>query len=156
MTITYATAIDLIGTAIEDFSNGLEEIQDSIANEITFAVNNDLQIRDYLIGLPNSYPLNICAGFLETLATMVPAGERFAYDTVNAMYQYELENMNTCKTLLEMAYEANPNYSLTKLVTRVVAAGWPSDSFTTMRNELAQSVLDHINENADYIIEGGN
>ena len=150
-TITYGEAIDTIDNAISDFANGLE-LSDSTVADITFAVNNDLQMRDYLIGLPIAHGLNISAGFVNELSEKVAPAEKFAYDTVNAMYHYELENIEACERLIESAREANPNYNLTKLVSRVLQAGWPSSSFASMRNELASTVAEYIADNSDFVI----
>jgi hypothetical protein len=152
-TITYGEALALINDSIRDVSNGLPLLPSAI-EEITFAVNNDLQIRDYLIGLPNSYTLEQCSSFLDYLANSVGTDERYAFDTVNAMYNYELENVQACQRLISQSYEANPDYSLTKLVTRVLSAEWPSSSFASMRQELAPKVMNGILENIDFVIGG--
>ena len=151
MTITYANAIELIDQAIKDFANGLE-LADSTVAEITFAVNNDLQMRDYLIGLPINHGLGISAGFINELSEKVTPSERFAYDTVNAMYHYELKNIEACKTLLDSAELSNPDYNLLNLIKRVVSAEWPSSTFTSMRTELSSTVAEYIADNSDFVI----
>ena len=151
-TITYGQAIDAIDASFHNVTNGID-LNDSTVEAITLAVNNDLQIRDYLIGLPVSYDIKDCVNFLDYLARMAGDNNRYAFDTVNAMYQYELENMEACKRLIASAREVNPYYSLTKLVYRVLQAGWPANSFATMRSELAPKVAEHIAENIDYEIE---
>ena len=151
MTITYANAVELIDQAIKDFSNGLG-LGDSTIAEITFAVNNDLQMRDYIIGLPNTYGLNISAGFVNELSENVTHAERFAYDTINAMYHYELKNIEACKTLLDSAELSNPDYNLLNLIKRVVSAEWPSSTFTSMRTELSSTVAEYIADNSDFVI----
>ena len=150
-TITYGEAIDTIDNAISDFANGLE-LADSTIADITFAVNNDLQMRDYLIGLPNNHGLNISAGFVNELSEKVAPAEKFAYDTVNAMYHYELKNIEACKTLLDSAELSNPDYNLPKLIKRVISAEWPASTFTSMRTELASTVVAIIADNYDFVI----
>ena len=150
-TITYGEAIDTIDNAISDFANGLE-LADSTVADITFAVNNDLQMRDYLIGLPINHGLGISAGFINELSEKVTPSERFAYDTVNAMYHYELKNIEACKTLIDSAEDSNPDYNLLKLMKRVISAEWPSNSLTQMRVQLASSVAEYIADNSDFVI----
>ena len=150
-TITYGEAIDAIDASLVNVTNGID-LNDSTVEVITFAVNNDLQIRDYLIGLPNSYTLKECSEFLDYLSRMAGDKNRYAYDTVNAMYQYELENIEACKRLIVSAIDANPDYNLTKLVARVLQAEWPSSTFASMRNELASKVAEIIGENIDFVI----
>ncbi len=151
MTITYANAVELIEQAIKDFANGLE-LADSTVADITFAVNNDLQMRDYLIGLPIHHGLGISAGFINELSEKVTHSERFAYDTVNAMYHYELKNMEAVQLLVQSAEDSNPNYNLLKLIKRVISAEWPSSTFTKMRNDLASTVAKYIADNSDFVI----
>jgi sulfur transfer complex TusBCD TusB component (DsrH family) len=154
-TITRGDSLALINDSIRNISNELP-VQDSDIQKIIFAVNNDLQIRDYLIGLPNSYTLEQCSEFVDYLARMAGDESRYAFDTVNAMYNYELENTKACERLITQSYKANPDYSLTKLVSRVLEAGWPSNAFANMRNELAPKVMDNILEDIDFVIEEDN
>ena len=150
-TITYGEAIDTIDNAISDFANGLE-LADSTIADITFAVNNDLQMRDYLIGLPNNHGLNISAGFINELSEKVTHAERFAYDTVNAMYHYELKNIEAVQLLVQSAEDSNPDYNLLKLIKRIISAEWPASTFTSMRTDLAPTVAEYIADNYDFVI----
>jgi hypothetical protein len=152
-TITYASALKAIDTAILAVTSEID-LSDSIVNEITYAVNNDVQIRDYIVGLPLSHAIKECVNFVDYLARMSGDNNRYAYDTINAMYQYELENMEACKRLLESVHNINPDYSLALLISRVMSAEWPSNSFAKMRNELAPKVIETLSDNLDYIIEG--
>ena len=69
------------------------------------------------------------------------------------MYQYELENIEKSINLLANTHAVNPEYNLAILLTRAIKAGWPSDTFATMRNELASKVEETIAEQADEVIE---
>mgnify|MGYP006270842249 CR=1 FL=1 len=149
-TITVGSAVDLIDSAIVNFEDGLDS--NSISNLI-HAVNNHLQVRDYLIGLPANHEIEKCVEFLSYLSKSIDEQDRFAVDTVNAMYQYELENLKKSIELLANAQAVNPEYSLANLVTRAIQAGWPSNAFAKMRNELAHKVVENITEQADEVIE---
>lgn len=148
-TITLGYAVSLIDSSFNNFQDGLS---DETIKYITYAVNNNLQIRDYLIGLPLEYDINTCSQFLDYLANSVDESERYAYDTVNAMFQYELGNSIACLNLLSNASKANPDYNLTKLIQRVVVAGWPATQFVAMRNDLANTVKEIIEESSDEVI----
>ena len=150
-TLTLGEAIDTIDSA---FNNVVADIalNDSTVEEITYAVNNALWVRDYLIGLPENNGISNCIKFINYLSSKVPAQDRFAYDTVNAMFQYELGNVETSMSLIQLAEEVNPNYSLTGLIKRVLSAGWPQNNFAVMRSELATSVEQEIRNNASVVI----
>ena len=149
-TITVGGAVDLIDYSIDNFMDGLKP---DYISKMIYAVNNHLQVRDYLIGLPVSHNIEKCSEFLSYLSKSIDEQDRFAVDTVNAMYQYELENIEKSINLLANTHAVNPEYNLAILLTRAIKAGWPSDTFATMRNELASKVEETIAEQADEVIE---
>ena len=145
-TITVGSAVDLIDYSISNFQDGLKA---DYIEKMIFAINNNVQVRDYLIGLPASHPINECVEFLSYLSKSVDEQDRFAVDTVNAMYQYELGYIKKSIELISNASTVNPEYSLASLITRVITAGWPSNSFATMRSELVDKVVDKLKEISD-------
>jgi len=148
---TVLQAKETIDNAIQNFKEGPTFGYGTI-NVINFAVNSEIQLRDYLIGLPNNHELDICSGFLSYLTTELPAEDSYGLDTVNAIFQYELGNLELCAELLEKVSMSNSDYSLAQLVRRAVSAGWPASTFTTMRQELAPKVIAHLNEIGENLI----
>ena len=147
--ITISQAVTLINDSILDFEDGLTN--DTI-QEIIFAVNNELQVRDYLMGLPNTFPMETCKAFLSYLSDSAGIANSYAVDTVLSAYCYETEDMVGSMTFLATALDTKPDYSLAKLIGRVMQAGWPADSFGKMRLELHSKVLDEIANRADELI----
>ena len=147
--ITVGQAVALINNSIIDFQDGLSP---DILSKITYAVNNELQVRDYLIGLPATFPMDTCKSFLTYLSDSVDESERYAYLTVNSMYYYETENNDIAILLLATAQNINSEYPLAGLISRVMQAGWPSETLSKMRNELHEQVLDKISEMQDNLI----
>jgi hypothetical protein len=152
-TVTLGNAVDAIDASIANVSNGIE-LNDSTIEEITFAVNNHKWIRDYLIGLPVSHGLDKSINFVNYLSRLASAHESYAFDTVLAMFHYEKEELGLVSSYVESAEKQNPNYELLLLIKRVLGAGWPSNSFTEMRNELAPKVKVEISNHASDVIEG--
>lgn len=150
-TLTRGQALDTINFAIENFINEIE-VSDLDIEAITYAINSDLQIRDYFLGLPADFPMQTCVDFVNYLSRMTNMNECYAYDTISAMYQIELENTEFAKSLLAIAEVANPNYNLIRLAKRVIAAEWPGSALTTMREELHSKVVAGIAEDSDYVI----
>jgi hypothetical protein len=70
------------------------------------------------------------------------------------MFHYEKEELGLVNSYVESAEKQNPNYELLLLIKRVLGAGWPSNSFTEMRNELAPKVKVEISNHASDVIEG--
>ena len=148
---TVLQAKETIDNAIQNFKEG-PTFGFGTINAINFAVNSEIQLRDYLIGLPNNHELDICSGFLSYLTTELPAEDSYGLDTVNAIFQYELGNLELCAELLEKVSISNSDYSLASLVRRAISAGWPASTFSTMRQELPPKVIAHLNEIGENLI----
>jgi len=148
-TITVGEAVTLINDSILDFEDGLS--LDTI-NKIIYSVNNEIQVRDYLMGLPNTYPMDTCKAFLAYIASSVDGADRYSVETVLSAYFYETEDMEISVGYLSSALDIKSGYPLANLLQRVMSAGWPSESFVQMRNELHPKVLESITEIADQQI----
>ena len=151
-TLTRGEALHTVDFAIEQFINEIE-IEDNTIELITYAVNNDLQIRDYFLGLPADFGMDVSVDFVNYLSRLTNAENCYAYDTISAMYHLELGNATLAEKLLTVAEIANPDYNLTKLAKRVLSAGWPASALTTMREELHTKVVAGIQEDPNYVIE---
>lgn len=150
-TLTRGEAFQTIQFAIENFINGIE-LNESTVEEITYAVNNDLQIRDYLIGMSADYGTAESMDFIGYLASKTNHSDCYAYDTITALYLIEQNNTISAENLLAGALDSNPNYNLTKLAKRIISAGWNGEAITRMREELHGTVIDTIKEDSDYVI----
>jgi len=150
-TLTRGEAKDTIDFAIEQYINEIE-VSDGMLATITYAVNNDLQIRDYFLGLPSEYDMQVCVDFVNYLTRVTNNDECYAYDTISAMYQIEKGNTEFAKSLLAVAESINPNYNLMKLAKRILTAEWPGSALTTMREELHSKVVDIITEEPNILI----
>jgi hypothetical protein len=151
-TLTRGEALDTINFAIEQFINEIE-IEDGMLEVITYAVNNDLQIRDYFLGLPAEFDMQVCIDFVNYLSRLTDILDCYAYDTISAMYHIELGNTELAKKLLAVAEIANSDYNLTKLAKRVISAEWSGEMLTKMREELHDSVVAIISDSPNYLIK---
>jgi hypothetical protein len=113
------------------------------ATQIAFLVNNDLQLRDYVMGMSNDYH-NDTAKVVAWLEALIEAiGEpknAYALLTVISMYYYEANETGRAILALDLVDEVDPNYSLAKLIRRVIVAGWPQGSVASMRTQLHEKV----------------
>jgi len=150
--LTRGEAKDTIDFAIEQFINEIE-VSDGMLLTITYAVNNDLQIRDYFLGLPSDYGMQVAVDFVNYLTRVTNNDECYAYDTISAMYQIEQGNTEFAKSLLAVAESINPDYNLMKLAKRIISAGWNGSTLTQMREELHSKVVGFITEEPNYLIE---
>jgi hypothetical protein len=151
-TLTRGEAKDTIDFAIEQFINEIE-VSDGMLETITYAVNNDLQIRDYFLGLPADHGMQVCVDFVNYLSRVTNEQQGYAYDTISAMYHIERGNVELAKSLLAIAEKNNPDYNLMKLAKRVISAEWDGKMLTQMREELHAKVVEFISEEPNYLIE---
>lgn len=150
-TLTRKEAIDTIEFAYSQFFSDLP-IKDGEIQTIAYAVNNDLQIRDFVLGLPATYGMFNSIDFVNYLVSRVEEKDSFAFNTVLALYNIEIENFYKASELLTKSEDVNPGYNLTKLAKRIISAGWEGSALTTMRNELHKQVLEIILDEPNYAI----
>jgi len=150
-TLTRGEALDTVNFAIEQFINDLH-IKSGEIETITYAVNNDLQIRDYFLGLPTDFDIATCIDFVGYLASRTNDSECYAYNTIYAMYEIEQGNTELAKSLLEISEQFNAEYNLTKLAKRIISAGWNGSMLKEMREDLHPKVVATIQDEPNYEI----
>ena len=147
--ITVGEAVTLIHDSLMTFEDGLPSADISA---IIYSINNDIQIRDYLLGLPDTFPMDTCKAFLSYISDSVDGADRYAVDTVASAYFFETGDIEMAVMLLATALDTKSDYSLALLLKRVVEAGWPADSFRKMREELHPQVILNLEEKQDELI----
>jgi hypothetical protein len=148
------TAKNLIQVGLTRFVNG-EEITEQLAKDIVFAINNEIQLRDYMIGLPLYETTQKCSEYLDVLAELNDESQNYSLAAINAMYSYEMDKPNRAHNYLTVALHINPDYPFANLLSRAFDAGWEPEQLTQMRNVLHESVLELIEEKADEEITNG-
>lgn len=147
--ITVGEAVSLINESILDFQDGLTT---ETVSKIIYAINNEIQVRDYLLGIPATYPMDTCKAFLAYLAESVDGAERYSLETIMSAYFFETSDMEFSSALLYSALDTKSDYSLALLLKRVYEAGWSPDSFRKMREELHGQVVSNLEDIQDTLI----
>ena len=147
--ITVGESINLINESILDFEDGLSS---EAIEKISYAVNGEIQVRDYLLGMPTVYPLTTCLDFLNYISQSVNESERCPFQSVLSAYFYELGEPEISVALIDSTLSINPTYSLGLLLQRVYKAGWSANSFVSMRNDLHGQVVEMLEEMQDTYI----
>lgn len=127
-------------------SNQSEQVTQETIDTVVLSVSNDLQVRDYLLGLPIEHTLDGSINALEIMASYFPEGNRKAIYSILSAYHYEADRPATSFSYLNEAIIEDGTYSLAQLLGRVYQAGLPIDSFVTMRNELHAKVVEALDE----------
>lgn len=117
---------------------------------IGYAVANEVQLRDYLLGYTvETGDFMTAFEYLAYLAENVAENHRTPFNAVLALYQYEVGLTADAMKSLEKCLVADPSYSLALLVVRVIRAGWSPESVSQMRDSLHPKIVEAINEIAD-------
>lgn len=150
--ITYREALRAFKVLGHNFATD-EALDSKDVEVLSFAVNNDLQIRDYLLGqLPLSFGANGAVEFITELLPLVDEAQRAPFYTLMSAFFYEAGDVELATASLVQAEVLDPAYSLAHLLARVYQAGWPSDSIAQMRGELHPKVVKTITSNLDHLV----
>jgi hypothetical protein len=96
----------------------------------------DLQVRDYAMGLATDENKDELFNLWYWFMNLAPNGYIVPTACIFAACAYESGEVELAHTAILSALADCPNYSLALLLRRVFTAGWPADSFATMRAEL--------------------
>lgn len=138
MIVTRKQACDLIA---ESLNNDIELTGEKL-EAVILAVNSDIQVRDWLMGLPNRWSLEEGIKLMQYLCVHSPSEDLVPFVTLQALYYYELDNTERAITLLNYALRLDKNYSLANLLLRVFNSAWPVEQFKVMRNELDPKIIE--------------
>ena len=140
--------VEDIRVAIDELADGVTPSAQHIA-EVAIATNNNLQIRDFIMGVQLEKDIDYVGKYLELLGNVITKQTAIPLATIFCGYLYQIEEKDYAIKFLNDILEENPEYPLAKLLYRVFAAEWPASEFKKMAEKLHQSVLDNI-----YSIDG--
>jgi hypothetical protein len=107
--------------------------------EIAAALQKDIQLRDFVLGLPSERPIKTVNTYLAYFMDVVPGEFIAPVASILAANLYSIED-EFAKEVLSRALEHNPSYSLALLLNRVFNSNWPAAAFTAMTYELHPKV----------------
>jgi hypothetical protein len=114
-------------------------LSDDDTAALIFALNTDLQVRDYAMGL-NKATDNYYQAWL-TLTNRAPVKYKSAQACLASQVRFE---QGVTPEAIMLLANSSSEYPLAKLLTRVYQAQWPADSFANMRKELHPKVVEGI------------
>ena len=138
MIVTRTEACNLITGMLNNDIN----LEGKDLEKVIFAVNEDLQVRDWVMGMPTVWPLQDCIKFAQYMSFNATSDDSVPFTTVQSQFYYEMGEEEHAKKLLEYSLSVNPAYPLALLLTRVVQSGWPVEAFKTMREQLHPKVVE--------------
>jgi hypothetical protein len=138
MIVTRKQACELIA---ESLNNDIELTGEKL-EAVILAVNSDIQVRDWLMGLPNRWTVEEGIKLMQYLCVHAPSEDLVPFVTLQALYYYELGNTEKSTMLLNYALRLDKNYSLAQLLLKVFTAGWPAEQFKTMRDGIDPKIVE--------------
>jgi hypothetical protein len=114
-------------------------LSDDDTAALIFALNTDLQVRDYAMGMNRATDNHYQAWY--TLMNRAPKSYKSAQACLASQVRYE---QGITPEAMMVLVHADAEYALKKLLTRVYAAGWNPASFADMRAELHPKVVEGI------------
>lgn len=147
--ITRKEACELIRSCI-----GKDMPEGEVFDKIVYAVNNDFQVRDFLMGLPQYYDTQEVINFLGHMSTYSKVEEDIPFIVVTASLAYEVGAMEEFYKHVGYASVHRPDYSLNKVLMQAASLGYPGKMLTKMREELHAKVMELCYKTeADFVIE---
>ncbi len=113
-----------------------ESVRDATLLALVLVRLKDLQVRDFALGSINEENLEILIDLWRWIVRIAPSRYVAPVATLLAATSYEKGDGVLAQSALDRALESDDEYPLAHLLKRVFAAGWPPETFATMRREL--------------------
>jgi hypothetical protein len=144
-TDTNIQIVEDIRKAIDGIADGVIPSASHIA-QVTVAANENLQIRDFLMGVQLEKDIDFVGEYVQLLSEVVTKEQAVPLATIFCSYLYQLSEVDTAKIMLDEVISINPDYALAKLLKRVFDAQWEPKLFRSMSEQLHHKVIDTIYE----------
>jgi len=102
---------------------------------------SDVQVRDYALGVHGEDTYDLYFTMWRELLRLAPPGYAAPIACIVAAMAYENGNGALAQKALDRAVGEDEKYPLASLLRRVFNAGWPPESFASMRAELHPKVI---------------
>ena len=140
---TNVRIVEDIRKAIDELADGVIPSAQHIA-EVAIATNENLQIRDFIMGMHLEKDINYIGEYISLLGNVIVKDKAVPLATVFCGYLYQIEETEQAKSMLVEVLNLNPDYALAKLLIRVFTAEWPGSALKEMAEQLHSKVVDGI------------
>jgi hypothetical protein len=150
--ITNGLAHEACDTIISQyFANA--PLDTNLVEIVVKATNANANFRDYVLGAPVlEHGHTKAIHFVTALLPLMSEAERVPFYTILSAFYYELGDNELATASLHTAQALDPEYSLAKLLTRVMNSGYPSEGLTQMRVELHPKVMATLTTERDTVL----
>ena len=135
--------VEDIRTAINDLADGVIPSAEHIA-EVAIATNDNLQIRDFLMGVQLETSMDYVGEYISLLGNVIEKEKAIPLATVFCGYLYQTEQKEYALKFLDNVLEIKSDYPLALLLQRVFQSEWPPSELQKMAEMLHPKVVDGI------------
>ena len=140
---TNVRIVEDIRKAIDGVADGITPSAAHIA-EIAIATNENLQIRDFLMGVQLEKDIDYVGEYISLLGNVIVKDKAVPLATIFSGYLYQIEKIDEAKAMIVEVLNLNPGYALAGLLNRVYQAQWAPGEFKKMAQQLHFKVVDEI------------
>lgn len=140
---TNVRIVEDIRKAIDGVADGVMPSAKHIA-EVAIATNENLQIRDFLMGVQLEKDIDYVGEYISLLGNVVVKDKAVPLATVFSGYLYQIDKVDEAKAILVEVFKIQPDYALAGLLNRVYLAQWDPSEFKKMALQLHHKVVDEI------------
>lgn len=135
--------VEDIRTAINELADGVIPSAEHIA-EVAIATNDNLQIRDFLMGVQLETSMDYVGEYISLLGNVIEKEKAIPLATVFCGYLYQTEQKESALKFLDNVLEIKSDYPLALLLKRVFQSEWPPSELQKMAEMLHPKVVDGI------------
>ena len=155
-TFTTQEAKDILDKVIRQIAELDADYETLISKDdvrvIGYAINTNIQLRDYLMGLTiDGLSVESAANILRVLIALVNSVDMpvYPFETILATYMYRAGDSDAIHMLGNALAK---DYSLALLLKRVFSAGMPAIAFDLMTSELHPQVVANLADTASELV----
>jgi hypothetical protein len=140
---TNVRIVEDIRKAIDGVADGIVPSAQHIA-EVAIATNENLQIRDFLMGVQLEKDIDYVGEYISLLGNVIVKETAIPLATVFSGYLYQIEKIDEAKAMIDEVLTIRPDYPLAGLLNRVFLAQWEPSELKKMALQLHHKVVDDI------------
>ena len=140
---TNVRIVEDIRKAIDNIADGITPTATHIA-EVAIATNENLQIRDFIMGLHTEKDIDYIGEYISLLGNVIVKDKAIPLATIFAGYLYQTNQILNANSMLIEVLNTQPDYPLAKLLRRVFDANWAPEEFAMMGEQLHSKIIDTI------------
>ena len=133
------------------------EMSDEQLEQLDWALTNDVAVRDFMMTMPAWFEMKEVITYLERLEGQTKIINKVPINTVLSVFYYETDEPEKFSRSIGRALEADPNYSLARLIGKMVLNGLPPQTLLVSRKELKDRVVEVCyGDEGDFVIKEEN